>query len=152
MVHLFQNEPIHSLMPSRTTDRVDVTKITQAMIRLHRSLGFAQTENALKKYFYFCRVALAAATASSYVRVDGKQDMETRRGYHPCRSFTFDKVHTNSSAACPNALRTYMHSTRGHVLDAQRKRIVRSNPLRARSQSWLRQKKLARESARGITE
>ena len=38
---------------SRTTSRVDVTKITQAMNRLHRSCGFVQTENVHKKYFNF---------------------------------------------------------------------------------------------------
>jgi hypothetical protein len=39
-------------------------KITQAMIRLQRSFGFVQTENARNKYFYFRRLALAAAAAS----------------------------------------------------------------------------------------
>ena len=115
-------------MPSRTTGRVDVTKITQASIRLHRSRGFAQTENVCKKYFYFCRVALTVATASPLARVDGKQDVESRSAYRLYRSFTSDQAHTNSSAVCSDAPRTDTYSTRGHVLDARRKRIVRSNP------------------------
>ncbi len=44
--------------------------------------------------------------------------MESRRVPHPCRSFTFDKAHTNSSTIYPDDLRTYICSTRGHVLDA----------------------------------
>jgi hypothetical protein len=39
-------------------------KITQAMIRLQRSFGFVQTENVRNNYFYFRRIALAAATGS----------------------------------------------------------------------------------------
>ncbi len=105
-------------MPSRTTGRVDVTKITQASNRLQRSRGFAQTENGRNKYFYFCRIALAEATASSQARAA-------------------------------------MYSTRGRVIGAQRKRIVRPSPCR-RNRNHGRGKKIGagvgarNQSARGI--
>ena len=94
-------------MPSRTTGRVDVTKITQALIRLHRSRGFAQSENVHNKYFYFlsCRVGRSD-------RVILYQPFLMLTHFTPCRSFTSDKARANSSAACPNALRTYTYSTR----------------------------------------
>ncbi len=56
--------------------------------------------------------------------------MESRSVFRRCLSFTPDKSRANSRAVYPDTLRAYMYSTRGHVLDAQRKRIVRSNPCR----------------------